>query len=102
MVSGKKLAVFVVILFLALSLNFSLQVHVSGAAISSSRYSSVVFKDVTIKPFEGNNIYSYSSPPPVPEFPPYLILLLFMMATFLTAFVLKRKRNVRTYRASLP
>jgi hypothetical protein len=32
----------------------------------------------------------------IPEFPPYLILPLFMMATLLAAFVLKRKRNVRT------
>jgi hypothetical protein len=45
---------------------------------------------------EDGKIYAFGPSPIIPEFPSYLILPLFVMATLLAALVLKRKRNIRT------
>jgi len=43
-----------------------------------------------------SNTAAVTASPTIPEFPSHIVLPLFIMATLLAAFVLKRKRNVRT------
>jgi outer membrane protein assembly factor BamB len=76
----------------------------SCTLVGSVSYSSpAVVNGVAYIGSEDGNVYALGPSPIVPEFPPYLILPLFMMTTLLAAFIfLKRKRNVRTNPAEAP
>jgi hypothetical protein len=78
-------------------LNASTGALVWSYATSGTVFSSPAVVDgVVYVGSEDGKIYAFGPSSTVPEFPSYLILTLFMMATLLAAFVLKRKRNVRT------
>jgi hypothetical protein len=88
---------------------YSYQWYLNGSAVlgatnatwtftPTSAGSYTVYAKVTdsVRAQATSNTAAITASSTVPEFPPYLILPLFMMATLLAALVLKRKRNVRT------
>jgi uncharacterized membrane protein len=87
---------------------YTYQWYLNGAAVSgatgstwtftpTSAGSYTVYVNVTdsVGALATSNTAAVTASPVVPEFPSYVILTLFMMATLLAAFVLKRKRNAR-------
>jgi hypothetical protein len=85
---------------------YTYQWYLNGAPVSGATGSTWTFKPTSTGSYtvyvkvtdsaEAQATSNTAASSIVPEFSSYFILILFMMATLLAAFVLKRKRNVKT------